>query len=205
MEFLPAFLTSTFVVILIVIAPGPDTALVVKNSITRSRKDGFATTLGIVLGNTIYVSLGLVGLGALFIGSPTLFTFIRYTGAAYMAYLGVELLLSKKKDLLDNGASAGGGIAESFKEGLFTNLSNPKFLLFFLAFFVQFITPGMPLYLQALYGYQISVIALIWFALLTVLFTTPSVKSRITPLLHYVEKGTGLILIIFAVLALSGA
>ena len=203
MDFLPGFLTSTLVVIFIVIAPGPDTTLVIKNSLLRSRKDGIATTLGIVLGNTIYVSLGLVGIAALIVSSPALFSFIRYCGAAYMAYLGVQLLFSKKKELMATGEHSFGGFGLSFREGLFTNLSNPKFLLFVLAFFAQFITPAMPLHLQALVAYQLSVVALIWFSALAVLLTTASIKSRISPFLHYVERITGVILIVFAVLAFA--
>ena len=206
MEFLPGFLTSTIVVILIVIAPGPDTTLVIKNSLLKSRKDGIATTLGITLGNTIYVTLGLVGVGALIVGSPQIFSFIRYAGAFYMAYLGFQLLRSKKKVLLETDTkTVAGGFVASFREGLLTNLSNPKFLLFFLAFFAQFITPGTPLYMQALIAYQLSIVALVWFSILTILLTTKSVKSRITPFLHYVELLTGVVLIGFAIFAVFGA
>jgi seryl-tRNA synthetase len=84
---------------------------------------------------------------------------------------------------------------------LLTNLSNPKFLILLLAFFAQFITPSMPLWLKALYGYQFSIIALLWFSALAVMLTTQSVRSRITPFLHYVERITGIVLIVFAVLA----
>jgi RhtB (resistance to homoserine/threonine) family protein len=205
MDALLSFLTSTLVVIFIVIAPGPDTTLVIKNSLLKSRKDGFATTLGIVLGNTLYVSVGLVGIGALIVGSPLIFSIVRYTGALYMAYIGIRLLFSKKSEQAVSGVHGESNFWKSFREGLLTNLSNPKFLLFFLAFFAQFITPETPFYLQALIAYQLSIIAFIWFSVLSFLLTTSAVKTRIAPFLRYVELATGVILIAFAVFAFSGA
>jgi threonine/homoserine/homoserine lactone efflux protein len=205
MDFLLDFFASTLMVILVVLTPGPSTTLVIKNSILKSRNDGIATALGIALGNTFYVSIGLLGAAALIVGSKEIFTIIRYFGAAYLAYLGLRLLLSKKKQLITIGNHIRTGFWLSFREGLLTNLSNPKYLLLLLAFFAQFITSETPLYFQALMAYQFPVIAFMWFAILSVLLTIQLIRDRISPFLYYVEKVTGIVLIAFAFLAVFGA
>jgi RhtB (resistance to homoserine/threonine) family protein len=206
MEFLSGFLTVTAVAVLGVIAPGPDTAVIAKNSLIKSREDGIATTLGVVLGNVIYVSLALAGLGAVITSSASLFAIVKLCGALYLLLLGANLLFSKRTEVVPSTSGhSHAAFVTSFREGLFTNLSNPKFMIFLLALFTQVIDPATPFLTQVLYVYQIPVIAFLWFSALTVGLTMPVVKSRVSGFMHHVERVTGLALIALgAKVALSG-
>jgi RhtB (resistance to homoserine/threonine) family protein len=197
MEFLFSLVTIGLITFLGAMSPGPDIAIIVKNSLTRSRKAGIATSIGVVLGNLVYISLVLLGLGALITASASVFTVLKYLGALYLIYLGIKIIRAKSKDIsISVGEHAANpNLFYSLREGFITNLSNPKFMIFLLAVFTQVISPGTPFMARLAYGLEIPVVALIWFTILSFIITMPFVRNRISGILRYVERATGAVLI----------
>lgn len=139
---LPLFILSG---LLLNMAPGPDSLLIMSRSATQGWRAGSAAALGIGAGTFIHVFAAAMGLSALLAASSTAFSVIKYAGAAYLFYFGLSLLLSREKP--GTAEQAGRSVQATlsyrriFVQGFFTNVLNPKVALFFLAFVPQFIAP----------------------------------------------------------------
>lgn len=123
---------------LFIITPGIDTVFVINKSLSQGSKEGAMGALGINFGIIIHTMLAALGLSLLIAKISIALTVIKFGGAAYLIYLGVKNLLSKKSDMTFESSQKGKG--NSFVSGMITNTLNPKVLLFFLAFFPQFIS-----------------------------------------------------------------
>ena len=142
----PQVLAFTLVAAIMTISPGADTFLVVRNSLRGGRRDGFLTVLGIVSGLYVHALLSAVGVSAVLAHSQTAFFVLKVAGAAYLAWLGVQSLRSglgraPAAAPREVGAARVPG-SRSLREGLLTNLLNPKVIVFYLALLPQFISPG---------------------------------------------------------------
>lgn len=134
------------VILLASIAPGPDFAMVVRNTMLSGRVAGMWTATGIALGVAIWVVTTSFGLAALLAASAAAFTVVKLVGAAYLAYLGVRSIIAAFKDgrrprtepVLDRTM----GAAAAFRSGLLCNVLNPKAAVFFVALMPQFIGSG---------------------------------------------------------------
>lgn len=126
---------------LIVLVPGPETMFVIKTSIISGIKRGFAAIFSILLSDVILVLLAWCGLAAVISSNPALFNAIKYAGAAYLFYLGVQTIRAIFKPAVEtseekkSSADTGGIIGR----GMLVTLLNPKTLLFYISFFAQFI------------------------------------------------------------------
>ncbi|MDI2587047.1 LysE family translocator [Psychrobacillus sp. NEAU-3TGS] len=134
-----AFLVATLV---IAIVPGPDMAYIVSRSIAEGKKAGIATSFGMQVGVMFHILLAAFGLSALLMTSALVFQIIKYIGAAYLIYLGIQTIRDKK-GLKINIQDNQGGIRKAFWQGAIIDIFNPKVALFFLTFLPQFISPNM--------------------------------------------------------------
>jgi threonine/homoserine/homoserine lactone efflux protein len=134
------------VVALLTITPGADMAMVARSVFTGGRRDAFATTLGIAAGCLVWALASAVGVAALLAASRTAYDALRLVGAAYLVWLGVQTLLAARRGAPEPVAPARGGAkrASPFRQGLLTNLFNPKIAIFYSTFLPQFIAPGDP-------------------------------------------------------------
>lgn len=142
----PQVLAFVAVAALLTIAPGPDSFLVVRNSLRGGRCDGYLTTLGISSGLYFHALLSAVGVSVVLAHSAAAFLALKVAGACYLAWLGIQSLRAAAKPV---ASSVPGGVAaarvpgaRSFREGLLTNLLNPKVIVFYLALLPQFVSPG---------------------------------------------------------------
>jgi threonine/homoserine/homoserine lactone efflux protein len=128
---------------LLSLTPGPAVLLVISQGLKAGFKPSLRGTLGILTGNAIYFALSAFGLGALLLASAALFQVIKYLGAAYLVYLGLRMLISRSPSLENElrGVPQRRSI-RLFMQGLVTQLSNPKAIVFFTALLPQFVTPG---------------------------------------------------------------
>jgi threonine/homoserine/homoserine lactone efflux protein len=130
------------------ITPGPDTLYIIGRSAAGGRRAGVLSVLGISSGVLLHTVAAAVGLSALLASSATAFTVVRYAGAADLIYLGLRLLMSRGGDSLaapDADATAGPRDGwPVYRQGVLTNVLNPKVALFFLAFLPQFVDPSSP-------------------------------------------------------------
>ncbi|CAO3416936.1 LysE family translocator [Azospirillum doebereinerae] len=135
-------------VCVLVLAPGPDSLLVLTRSIADGRQAGVVATLGISVGNVIHALLAAAGISALIAASPALFDVLRYAGGGYLAWIGARSLWSawaSRNQAADAPAAApdSAPLRAVFTQALLTNLLNPKVILFQLAFVPQFIAPDL--------------------------------------------------------------
>ena len=125
--------------LLLNMAPGPDSLLIMTRSATQGWRAGSAAALGIGAGTMVHIFAAAFGLSALLATSVTAFSVVKYIGAAYLMYIGARLLLSKQSDNEPQAAPLAAPYRSIFFQGFLTNVLNPKIVLFFLAFVPQFI------------------------------------------------------------------
>jgi threonine/homoserine/homoserine lactone efflux protein len=149
---LSLFITATLVLLAI---PGPAVLYIVAQSVEHGRRAGLTAVCGIHVGSLVHVAAATVGLSALLVSSAVAFSAVKFVGALYLIYLGVQRL---------RGRDAGDGPEVSreldmrrvFRQGIVVNVLNPKTALFFLAFLPQFVDPDHPA------APQIALLGLIW-------------------------------------------
>ena len=139
------FVLASFV---LCVTPGPGVTYIVTRSLTQGRRAGFGSVVGVALGNALSATLAAVGLAAVLAASATVFHFVKYAGAAYLIYLGVQVLRSGERS--GAGAPRGEQTARIVRDGLAVATLNPKTALFFAAFVPQFVAPGAGATIQAL-------------------------------------------------------
>src|SRR5215472_7382698 len=132
-----AFLTFLVAALALNLAPGPDMLYVIGRSVGQGRKAGTVSALGIFAGCWVHILAAAIGLAAVLRSSPLAFNAIRYAGAGYLFYLGVRILL--KRDHLALRDLPPEDLGMIFRQGVITNVLNPKVGLFFLALLPQFV------------------------------------------------------------------
>src|SRR2546428_2836548 len=135
--------------ILLNLTPGPDTAYILGRSIAQGRRAGIASALGISIGSIGHTTAAAVGLSAFLAASAWAFLVVKFVGGVYLIYLGARMILSRARELQVPSHFRSGETAAAFRQGIITNLLNPKVALFFLAFLPQFIDPLSPLKVPA--------------------------------------------------------
>ncbi len=138
-----------FAVVLILI-PGPDFAVVTKNALVGGHRRGKWAALGVFTSNFVQGTAAAAGLGALIVRAQPVFTAIKWTGVAYLVFLGVQAIRSAARGrYLPYGGepAAGSGRVRlmGWRQGFLSNITNPKVLVFYLAVLPQFLTPGTSL------------------------------------------------------------
>ncbi len=128
--------------IILNLTPGADTMYILTRSISQGRKAGIYSVLGIITGALIHTVFASLGLSIILAKSAIAFTIVKYLGVAYLVYLGGKMILDKKA-LYDTSTqkTISLDLGKIYRQGIFTNVLNPKVALFFLAFLPQFINP----------------------------------------------------------------
>ena len=130
--------------LLLNIAPGPDSLLVVTRSAAQGWRAGSAAAFGIGAGIFVHIFAAALGLSAVLATSATAFAAVKYAGAAYLLYIGIGLLVGKRNNLAGTKSTLAPApltYRKIFMQGFLTNVLNPKVALFFLAFVPQFMLP----------------------------------------------------------------
>ena len=195
------------ITLLAVASPGPDFAMVTRNSLLLSRRAGVLTALGIGLGVLLHVTYTLLGVGLLIQQSLWLFNAIKWLGAAYLIYLGVKMLRSKSVGDLNDTRMAPMSDLAALRIGFLTNAMNPKTTVFIVSLFIQVVRPGTPVSVQVGYGLFIAMAHMAWFSLLALCFSEGTMRERLLGVRHWIDRAFGGLLIIFGVLlgAASGS
>lgn len=208
MENFPLFVLMC---ILLILLPGPDTAIATKNTVTVGRLGGLKTALGTCCALLIHTFAAVLGLSAIIVKSALLFTIFKYVGAVYLIYLGIKTLWSlKKKETTANVETNTKNTFKNrscFKQGFLTNLLNPKVAVFFLTFLPQFVHTGSDTFIPfLLMGITYTILTAVWFLLYIYLINQISVFMKKPKTQHMIEGITGTVLIGFGIkLALEKA
>ena len=161
--------------IFVIVTPGPDTAVTIRSTLLGGRAAGIATALGISLGQLIWALATSAGLVAILMASEPIFNAIRWAGAAYLIWLGVQTLRSALTPGPGGSGSADARVerdrqrltaSAAFRQGLLSDLGNPKMAVFFASVLPQFAPEGQGmLSALALLGVMFSAMALTWLTL----------------------------------------
>lgn len=192
------FFTVALIHLLAVASPGPDFAIVVRESVAFGRRAGIFTALGVGAGIFVHVAYSLLGIGLIVSQSIVLFNALKWLAAAYLLYIGIKALRAKPAD----PARAELGLEQAarspraaFATGFVTNGLNPKATLFFLSLFTVVINPHTPLTVQAGYGIYLALATALWFCLVAMLFSQPRVRAGFTRLGHWFDRLMGAVLV----------
>lgn len=163
--------------VLLTLMPGPDILFVITQSITRGRKSGIVFASGLCTGLIFHVAAVSLGVSVILYQSPIAFAVLKFVGAAYLIYLGVKAFLRRREASL-RFDTASSGIQKLYRKGILMNLLNPKVILFFLAFFPQFVNTNAvnPVLQMCVLGAVFMIQAFIVFSLVAVLADKLSVR-----------------------------
>ena len=147
--------------ILLNLSPGPDMAFILGQTAQRGERSGFAAMFGIWTGTLIHVMFAALGLSAILATSTVAFSVVKWVGAAYLIWLGIQALRSRGTSLSADSQTSPAHLQTIFKQGVLVSVLNPKVAVFFLAFLPQFVEAGAgPVSVQLfLHGILIIVVA----------------------------------------------
>ncbi|WP_040920075.1 LysE family translocator [Saccharomonospora glauca] len=195
-------------VVLVVLAPGPDTVVTLKNSFAGGFRGGLLATAGIATGNVVQGTAVAFGLGTLIVSSQPVFHTLRWLGVVYLCYLGVQALRSAYRGeyAAFDTASNHSGALRRFREGFLSNVTNPKVLALYLSVLPQFIDPAhSSIGDTLLLAYTVAVLGAIWLLLLVTFVHTVRGWLQRRKVRRGLDVATGTTLIGFgAALALEG-
>jgi len=126
----------------LILTPGQDMLYVISRSLAQGRLAGVYSAIGVILGILVHTALAALGVGAILAASEALFLALKLAGAAYLVYLGARLLLTRTAALDARGPAQRLSPASLVWQGILSNVSNPKIVLFFFAFLPQFVDPA---------------------------------------------------------------
>jgi RhtB (resistance to homoserine/threonine) family protein len=184
-----------------VASPGPDFAVVVRQSLEYGRKTAIWTSLGIGTGISLHVAYSLLGIGLLNHAAQGWFDFVRYAGAGYLAWLGIQAWRSatpREKAGFAPERRVPPLVRRAFLTGFLTNALNPKATLFFVVLFLTVVSPETPTGVQLAFGAWIIVATAAWFCAVSFLFTHARVIRVFVDHAHWVNRALGLVLLAFA-------
>ena len=145
--------------VLLNLTPGQDTFYILGSSIAQGRRVGVASALGICSGCVVHTLAAAAGLSAILATSATAFFLVKLVGAAYLVYLGVRFIMARDHAAVVSAHEAPRHAWKAFRQGVVTNVLNPKVALFFLAFLPQFIDPASPTKVAAFIALGLTFIA----------------------------------------------
>jgi RhtB (resistance to homoserine/threonine) family protein len=194
----PEFFAVALIHLLAVASPGPDFAIVVRESVAHGRRAGVFSALGVGCGIFIHVAYSLLGIGLIVSQSIVLFNALKWLAAAYLFYIGIKALRAKPVSAADAELNRFEGVRSArsaFAAGFVTNGLNPKATLFFLSLFTVVINPHTPLAVQAGYGVYLALATALWFCLVAQLFSHQRVRAGFAKLGHWFDRLMGAVLI----------
>lgn len=195
--YLHQFIILAGAMFLALLSPGPDFAMIVKQSITYGKRSSIFTSIGIGLGISVHIIYSILGIGLIISKSIILFNIIKYIGAVYLIYLGIQSLKSKGIKLDDKDKSTNKEISDlkSFTSGFLCNALNPKATLFFLSMFTVVISIDTPILVQVIYGLFCVLLTTVYFVIASLFLTKDSVRKFFNKFGIWFDRVVGTVLI----------
>ena len=198
---------------LAVASPGPDFAMVVRQSLSHGRRAAVWTSIGIGSAILVHVCYALLGIGILLRAYPVAFTSMKFVGAGYLAWIGIKGLMSRPMHAVSEspfGTKQERSRPEepspraAWTTGFLTNVFNPKATLFFVALFASLIDPATPKIIQGAYGLWMSASTMAWFVTVSFFFTRDAVRAAFLREGHWIDRAMGAVFVgLAAALALA--
>ena len=195
-----SFLAFLSVSILVIVVPGPDTALTIRNTLRGGRAGGIGTALGVSTGQLIWATATSLGLVAVLLASEPVFRAVRLAGAVYLIWLGAQSLRAAlgARRPWSGGEPVGASLAPraAFGQGIMNNLGNPKMAVFFASVPPQFTAPGQGMVSAlVLLGVVFSALTFAWLTVYAITIATARRWLRASRVPRAIEAVSGTLLI----------
>ena len=195
-------LTMVLLNVVGMVAPGPDIFLVLRLAV-RSRVRALFAAIGITLGNFTWVTITVIGIAAILVTHPSIMVFIQLFGGIWLLYLGIKSARSglrewknRNNDLHlpgESGTQENQSPFQALRLGLFTNLSNPKFLLILLSVFAPLVPPEPSFFVSGSIVAEMALSSLAFFSFLAIVVSTPAIQQRLLKAGAFIDIGSGII------------
>lgn len=198
--FIGIFLTVAIAHFLALLSPGPDFILVVKSAIKNGAKNSIGIAAGIASANALYITLCLVGVGAILAASITIMFALKIAGGLFLIYLAFMAVKAKKSCYRNLVVSemqpdmSGSSFVKEFFTGFMSGILNPKNLLFYLSLFTVVLTNDVSLTFKVILGVWMTAVVFVWDVSVIYLLSTNKVRKRFVKLAYYIDKCTGVVL-----------
>jgi RhtB (resistance to homoserine/threonine) family protein len=184
--------------VLLILIPGPDTAVVTKNALLGGRRGGLLTAAGVSTGLAIWTAAAALGIAALLRASAFAFLALKVAGAIYLVWMGIQMLRTKDFSAAPLGSPARG--RRALRQGLLSDLGNPKIAVFFTSFLPQFVDPHASAFLSLLLlGGIFAVLTFLWLAAYGWLVGRGASVLRRPGVRRVLDRVTGVVLIGFGI------
>jgi len=191
--------------IIVIVTPGPDTALTIRNTLLGGRAGGVATAAGVALGQATWSLATSAGIAALLVAAEPAFVALKLAGAAYLVLLGAQALLSALR--LGRSTETAAALqrarlrpATALRQGAISNLTNPKMAVFFSSLLPQFVSPNMTSFAALLtLGLCFCVMTLSWLTVYALVVARAGDVLRRAGVRRFVEGLTGTVLVAFGI------
>lgn len=183
-----------------IVAPGADTAMVMRQAMVHGRRAAILTSIGIGTSLMFHVTYTILGLGLIISQSLLLFAIIKWVGAAYLIYMGVMALRSGRTDLdptTDEADTPRQSTFRAFGLGFLANALNPKPVLFFLSIFSALVSASTPGMVKFGYGLVMASCLIAWFVGVSFFMTTPRMRAVFSRMSKWINRASGLVFIAF--------
>lgn len=194
---LALFFTVALAHLLAVMNPGPDLAMITRQTLAYGRSAGIWTALGIGSGISFHVAWAMFGMGWVLERAPVLLDVLRYGGALFLVYMGSRAIRAKPSasNSIDGEKAEPGSNAHHFGIGMLTNVLNPKALLFFMALCSAVITGDTSAWLRLVLGLWMVLFTAAWFSMVSLTLGHPKVRQSLMTYGHLIDRTMGTILL----------
>ncbi|MBQ4832970.1 LysE family translocator [Pseudoalteromonas sp. MMG010] len=205
MNYIDEFLLIVVAHFFAVASPGPDFAIVLKQSVQQGRRNALWCSAGVGAAILLHITYCVLGVAVVLSQSPMVFTILKYIAAAYLTYLGIQALRSAKpQTIVDNSTlhkqeHTAQSVWVAFRRGFFTNALNPKATLFFMSLFTLIISSSTPTSIQIMYGIYMALATWGWFSMLSLVLSKASVRLFFQRSGYWFDRAIGVVLIALAV------
>jgi RhtB (resistance to homoserine/threonine) family protein len=186
---------------IVIVVPGPDTAVVTKNVLIHGRRAAIGTSLGVSAGLSVWTLAAAVGVASVVRASAVAFTVLKLIGALYLVWLGLQALRAARQAAVGEQASPAAirptmGALGGFRQGFLSNLANPKIAVFFTSLLPQFVDPGRPVLLPFLaLGAVFVLMTMLWLSAYCLIAARAAENLRRPRVRAALDRVTGIVLI----------
>lgn len=185
----------------VIVSPGADLAMVMRQAIVHGRRTAIITSFGIGASLMFHVTYTILGLGLIISQSVYLFNIVKWFGVAYLLYIGFKALRAGKTDMMLAGEGEGQSRGsqqsplKAFTLGFAANALNPKPVFFFLSIFSTVVSAHTPIAIKFSYGLVMASCLIIWFIGVSMFMTTPRMRSAFSRASQWIDRTSGIVFI----------
>jgi len=185
----------------VIVSPGADLAMVMRQSLTHGRRSSIITSFGVGTALLFHVTYTILGLGLIISQSIYLFNIIKWCGVAYLVYIGIKSLMAGKMDLsADTTDRATERKSQSgwkaYMLGFAANALNPKPVFFFLSIFSTVVSLHTPIVVKFGYGVMMASCLIAWFVGVSLFMTTPKMRAAFSRASQWIDRASGVVFIL---------